>query len=167
LEAIKNTASAIEFANESLRNDFNFNIQACTINSNVYYHIKDTLKNNLQFVQELHKKDESFYKWSLSLNEKHRKDKTFMKEVVKIRPWTVNSFLDEFGFDKKFFLESLENSGYALRYSKNKKEFTADKDIMLAAVEIQGDYALKYIDKSLKKDPEFVRKAKAIIDLMN
>jgi hypothetical protein len=88
-----------------------------------------------------------------------------MKEVVKIRPWTVNSFLDEFGFDKKFFLESLENSGYALRYREKKKEFTADKDIMLAAVEIQGDYALKYIDKSLKKDPEFVRKAKAIIEM--
>lgn len=58
---------------------------------------------------------------------------------------------------------SLENSGCALSYREIKKEFTADKEIMLATIEIQGDFALKYIDKTLKKDPGFMRIAKATI----
>jgi hypothetical protein len=45
---------------------------------------------------------------------------------------------------------SLENSGHALSYHEIKKEYTADKEIMLATVEIQRDFALNYIDNTLK-----------------
>jgi hypothetical protein len=80
-------------------------------------------------------------------------DKKFVLEKVKQTGWALEYASDELKKDKEVVLEAAKENGWALQFAS--AELLNDKDFMLEAVK-QWGMALQYASEELQNNKEFV-----------
>ncbi len=154
ISVIEKYSHYAQYLDESLKNDIDIANIALDIGAELYY-FGDEIRNNRELVLDVFRKNSA--KYIDDIGDKLAQDRSFVKEMIQIKPTIVEhpATKAKFGQDKELMLMAVKNNGYIFKMID--ENFRKDFDVALAAVLDEKD-VIKIVDPKLKRSSDFCTK---------